>query len=167
MKQQTSCLPRGCIGEDPWHEERAARYRANAWFYRSWGTYTQKPITGPLGRENLEDAIRQVRESLPLWQSAHSPQGKVGEQLARTWLLYLSGVQLGAAGQCAASHDNFNKAREMFTQIGEQVPVVREFTVMLLGLAEDQTVFAEDMNAMNDPAVSRARAAILTHGLMT
>ena len=74
---------------------------------------------------------------------------------------------MGAPGQSAASHDNFNKAREMFTQIGEQVPVVREFTVMLLGLAEDQTVFAEDMNAMNDPAVSRARAAILTHGLMT
>jgi hypothetical protein len=139
------------LAKAPGHEERAARYRANAWFYRSWGTYTEKPITGPLRRANLEDAIRQVQESLNLWQSTQSPQGKVGEQLARAWLRYLSGVQLGAAGQYAASHDDFNKAREMFTQIGEQAPAVREVTDLLLGLAEDQTVFAEVMNATTDP----------------
>lgn len=132
------------------HEGLVARYRANAWFYRSWNTYIQKPITGPLGRENLEDAIRQVRESLPLWQVARSPQAKVGEQLAQAWLLYLTGVQLGTTGQYAAARDHFHKAREMFTQISENVPAVRELAGMLLGLAEDQTMLAEVMNAMSD-----------------
>jgi hypothetical protein len=137
------------LAETPGHEERAARYRANAWFYRSWGTYAQKPVTGPLGRENLEDAIREVQESLPLWQSASFP---VGERLSQAWLLYLTGVRLGSQRQYAASHDNFNKARDMFTRVGEEVRAVRELTGMMLGLAEDETVFAEVTNAMNDPA---------------
>jgi tetratricopeptide (TPR) repeat protein len=132
----------------PSHEERAARYRANAWLYRSWGTYTQKPITGPLGSRNLEDAIRQIQQSLPLWQEARFP---VGERLAQAWLLYLDGVKLGAAGQYTKSNEDFDKAREMFTRIGEDMPAVRELTDMLLSLAEDQTVFSEVMSAINNP----------------
>jgi tetratricopeptide (TPR) repeat protein len=132
----------------PGHQERAARYRANAWLYRSWGTYTQKPITGSLGRRNLEDAMRQIQQSLPLWQEARFP---VGERLAQAWLLYLNGVKLGAEGQYTSSNEAFDKAREMFTRIGEDVPAVREITDMLLSLAEDQTVFSEVMSAMNDP----------------
>ncbi len=131
------------------HEERAARYRANAWFYRSWGTYTQKPLSGPLGQENLADATRQVQQSLPLWQAAKFP---VGERLSQAWLTYLNGVQAGYAGQYATSRDDFAQAREAFTRIGEDAPPLRELTDMMLSLAEDQTVFAEVMKAMADPA---------------
>jgi hypothetical protein len=139
------------LAKAPGHEERAARYSANAWFYRSWATFTEKPVAGPLGRENLEDAIRQVEKSLPLWKEAHSPQGAVGERMSQAWLLYLTGVRLGFDRQFPASREAFDQAREMFVRIGEDVPPLRGLTEKLLSLAEDETVFAEIMNATNNP----------------
>ncbi|MGH7156404.1 MAG: hypothetical protein ACREF3_20980 [Acetobacteraceae bacterium] len=150
------------LEKDPNHAERAARYRANAWLYRSCGTYTQKPITGPLGRENLADAIRQAQQSLPLWQAAQFP---AGERLAQAWLTYLDGVRLGVAGQYTAARAAFDQAREQFTRIGEDIPPLREFTDMLLGLAEDQTVFSEVMNAMNDPASFQSQGGAVNERL--
>ena len=146
------------LAKDASHADRAARYRANAWLYRSWGTYTQKPITGPLGRENLADAIRQAQQSLPLWQAAQFP---AGERLAQAWLTYLDGVRLGAVDQYAAARTAFDQAREQFTRIGEDIPPLREFTNMLLGLAEDQTVFSEVMTAMNDPASFQSQGGVV------
>jgi hypothetical protein len=139
----------------PGGQERAARYRANAFLYRSWGVYTEKGITGPLGSANLDDALRLVAQSLPLWAAANFP---VGGQLAEAWRLYLTGVKSGLAGQYAEARQLFDQARAQFADIGSRVPAVRELVDMLLGLAEDQTVFADIMNLMSN------RDAYLTQG---
>jgi hypothetical protein len=131
----------------PGQESRSARYRANAHMYRSWGSYTQAGFTGSFGKANLDEALRQIELSLPLWREANFP---VGEQLANAWQLYLTGVKTGLSGRYAESRDMFAKARAMFIAVGDQVPQVREMTQNLMRRAEDQTIFAEMMDLMSN-----------------
>ena len=126
---------------------RAARFRANAHLYRSWAIYTQRGVTGTMGRANLEDALSQVDRSLPLWREARFP---VGEQLTEGWRLYLLGVKLGLDNRYAESRERFEKARAIFTEIGNSVPPLRDTTQWLASLAEDQTIFTSMMDLMSN-----------------
>jgi len=132
----------------PGGQSRAARYRANAHLYRSWGVYTQLGVTGTLGRANLDIALRHAEQSQALFKAATFP---VGEELATAWRLYLAGVKLGLDARYDESRAAFEKARRMFLDVGDRVPPVRETTQKLLALAEDQTIFASMMALLSRP----------------
>lgn len=131
--------------KEPSGQGKAKKYEANYNLYRAMGIYGGAELSGIFAKTDLDEAIKRAQQARDLFRQVGN---RAGEQAGEGWRLFLVGVKSDKESQFKEAREAYEKARQVFIELGENVPEMKETTRQFVTLAERGAIWSVAMDLM-------------------